>query len=249
MLKEERFQLILDEVIRHNKVRSAELCKLLKVSEDTVRRDLKELSEQGLLRKVHGGAVGNSLIPLEYREQNIYHSRQTKQAVAKALELLQARQLLLMDDSAANLELACSLPEDLALTVFTNSIAIAHELCKHPGVELFMLGGKVSKKAAVAVGIDVLHFLGELHANICFLGANNLHPSLGLTAANHEEAQVKRKLLEVSAQVVVIITADKIGTIEPFRVAAPEQIDLLITDLDPSAAALQPFRDQGIRIW
>ncbi len=248
MLKEERHQFILTEVTQHNKVRSVELCKLLKVSEDTIRRDLKELAEQGLLRKVHGGAVGNSLIPAEYREQNIYHSHQKKLASEKALALIQPRQLLLIDGSAANLELVRMLPEGLQITVFTNSIPIAHELCSHPEVELYIFGGKVLKKAGIAVGIDVLHFLSELRADLCFLGARSLHATLGITAANREEAQVKRKLLEVSTQVAAIVTSDKIGTIQPFRVADPEQIHFLITDLAPSDPSLTPFRMKGVSV-
>lgn len=248
MLKEERHQLILDEVTRHNKVRSAELCRMLKVSEDTVRRDLKELSDQGIVRKVHGGAVANSLIPPEYREQHINHIGQKRAIAEKALSLIQDGQVILIDGSTTNLEFVRLFPEGLQATVFTNSIAIANELCSHPGIELFIFGGKILKNARVAVGMDVLHFLSELHADVCFIGVRSLHAGLGITTTRREEAQVKRKLAEVSAEIVALVTSEKIGTIQPFRVVELEQIHTIITELPPHDSTLKPFRDKGIRV-
>ncbi len=248
MLKEERHQLILEEVTRHNKVRSAELCRMLKVSEDTVRRDLKELADQGMVRKVHGGAVGNSLIPQDYREQAINHIGQKRVIAEKALALVRDGQVIIIDGGTTNLELVRRLPEELQATVFTNSIPIAAELCNHPGIELFIFGGKVLKNAKVAVGMDVLHFLSELHADICFIGTRSLHASLGISTTRREEAQVKRKLAEVSAHVASLATSDKIGTIQPFRVIEPGQLHTIVTELPPGDPMLKAFRDRGVRV-
>ena len=248
MFKEERHQLILDEVTRHNKVRSAELCRMLKVSEDTVRRDLKELADKGIVRKVHGGAVANSLIPAEYREQNIDHIGQKRIIAEKAISLLQNGQVIIIDGGTSNLELVRQFPEELKATVFTNSLPIANELCTHPGIDLFIFGGKVLKTVRVAVGMDVLHFLSDLHADMCFIGARSLHASLGITTTRREEAQVKRKLAEVSTEVVALVTSDKIGTIQPFRVVELEQVHTLVTELSPKDPAVAPFREKGVRV-
>ncbi|MCB0572580.1 MAG: DeoR/GlpR transcriptional regulator [Phaeodactylibacter sp.] len=248
MLKEERHQLILEEVTRHNKVRSAELCRMLKVSEDTVRRDLKELADQGIVRKVHGGAVANSLIPQEYREHTIDHIGQKRAIAEKALSLVQDGQVIIIDGGTTNFELVRLFPESLQATVFTNSIPIAGELCSHHGIELFLFGGKVLKNARVAVGMDVLHFLSELYADICFIGTRSLHAGLGISTTRREEAQVKRKLAEVSAQVVALVTSDKIGTLQPFRVVELEQVHTIVTELPPGDPMLKPFLDRGVEV-
>ncbi|MCB0550883.1 MAG: DeoR/GlpR transcriptional regulator [Phaeodactylibacter sp.] len=248
MFKEERHQLILDEVTRYNKVRSTDLCRMLNVSEDTVRRDLKELADKGIVRKVHGGAVANSLIPREYREQNIDHIGQKRGIAEKALSLIEDGQLIIIDGGTTNLELVRQFPEELKATVFTNSVPVAHELCTHPGIDLFMFGGKVLKSVQVTIGMDVLHFLSDLYADICFIGTRSLHPALGITTTRREEAQIKRKLAEVSAQVVSLVTSDKLGTIQPFRVIDLEQVHTIVTGLLPNDPMLTPFREKGVRV-
>ena len=248
MFKEERLQLIVDEVTRHNKVRSSELCQMLNVSEDTVRRDLKELADKGIVRKVHGGAVANSLIPPEYREQNIGHIGQKRIIAEKALSLVRDGQLIIIDGGTTNLELVRQFPEGLKATVFTNSIPIANELCTHSEIDLFFFGGKVLKSVRVTIGMDVLHFLSDLNADICFIGARSLHASLGITTTRREEAQIKRKLAEVSNQVAALVTSDKVGTIQPFRVVELEEVHTIVTELPPGTAEMRPFREKGIEV-
>lgn len=248
MFKEERHQVILDEVTRNNKVRSADLCRILNVSEDTVRRDLKELAEKGIVRKVHGGAVANSLVPREYREQNINHIGQKRLIAEKALNLIKDGQLIIIDGGTTNLELVRHFPEELRATVFTNSIPIANELCTHSGIDLFFFGGKVLKNVRVTAGMDVLHFLSGLNADICFIGTRSLHAGLGLTTTRREEAQVKGKLAEVSSQVVSLVISDKIGTIQPFRALNLEQVHTIVTELPPKTPLLMPFREKGVEV-
>ena len=221
---------------------------MLNVSEDTVRRDLKELADKGIVRKVHGGAVANSLIPPEYREQNIGHIGQKRIIAEKALSLVRDGQLIIIDGGTTNLELVRQFPEGLKATVFTNSIPIANELCTHSEIDLFFFGGKVLKSVRVTIGMDVLHFLSDLNADICFIGARSLHASLGITTTRREEAQIKRKLAEVSNQVAALVTSDKVGTIQPFRVVELEEVHTIVTELPPGAAEMRPFRDKGIEV-
>ncbi len=233
----------------HNKVRSADLCSQLNVSEDTVRRDLKELAERGIIRKVHGGAVANSLIPPGFREQNIYQSEEKRIIARKALSLLEGKRTILIDGSTTNLEFARHFPASLQATVFTNSIPIAYELCNHANLDLVLLGGRVLKQARVAAGLDVLQFLEDVHADICFLGTRSLHAGLGITTNRREEALVKRKLAESSVEVAALATSDKVGTIQPFKVLGLEQLHILVTELDPGHPAVLPFAKKGLRVF
>lgn len=248
MLKDERQHLILREVTRNNKVKCSDLCKMLNVSEDTVRRDLKELADHGMIRKVHGGAVANSLLPADYKEKKIHQLEEKKIIAEKALRLLDNFQVILIDGSTTNLELVRHFPKELHATVFTNSFPIAQELCEHATVETFFFGGKVLKSARVTIGMDVLHFLDDVRADICFLGTRSLHAELGISTTRREEAQVKRKLAEVSQKVVALSVSEKIGTLQPFKVIDLTQLDVLVTELPADSSILLPFRNKGIEI-
>lgn len=249
MLKDVRQHLIIQEVIRYNKVKSSELSKMLSVSEDTIRRDLKELAEQGMIRKVHGGAMANSVMPTSFKDQNIHRIEQKRSIAEKAQKLLCSGQVLLIDGGTTNLELVRLFPLELEATVFTNSIAIAHELCDHSQIETILLGGKVYKSAKITIGTDVINYLDEIHADIGFIGTRSIHAELGITTTRREEALVKKKITEVSQKVVSLVISEKIGTFQPFKVAPPEEIDLIITELSPDDDLLEPFRKKGIEVW
>ncbi|MEL6850643.1 MAG: DeoR/GlpR family DNA-binding transcription regulator, partial [Bacteroidota bacterium] len=152
MLKEERHSFILEELRLKKKVLTYELSEALEVSEDTIRRDLKELAEINQIKKVHGGAVSHSLNPYDYKDRQIFAQDEKIQIAEKARHLIKPHQVVIMDGGTTNLELAKRLPRELEATIFTNSLPIAVELSDHPKVETIFLGGKLLKKAQVTVG-------------------------------------------------------------------------------------------------
>lgn len=248
MLKDERHIQILREIITHNKVRSSELSRKLKVSEDTIRRDLKELAEQGKIKKVHGGAMASSLMPFAYKQNNLYQLANKKRIAKKALPLLKNGQVVLIDGGTTNLEFVKFFPPELKIQVFTNALPIAHVLSEHPAIEMTFLGGKILKSAKISVGHEALQTLSEIYADLAFIGTRSIHPKLGITAINREEAFLKKKMAESTASVVSLVLSEKIGTIQPFKIIPPGQIQHLITELAPTDAALQPFVEAGVEV-
>ena len=145
MLKEERQFIILEELRIHNKVLTSELSQSLSVSEDTIRRDLRDLADGGKIRKVHGGAVVNAFPPYDFRDREVYALDRKAILAQKALTLFKPGQVVLMDGGTTNIELAKRIPADLKLTIFTNSLPVAVILTDHPSVETILIGGRILK--------------------------------------------------------------------------------------------------------
>ena len=249
MLREIRLQYILDKLKSEGKVSSLSLSKELDVSDDTIRRDLNELAEQGLIKKVHGGAVPKSAYPLEYN-QRLNVSQQEKQILAeKSLKLFKNGQLVIIDGGPTNQQVAKILPPDLRLTVYTNSLPIATELLNHPLIEVVFLGGKIFKYAQVAIGLEVIEALNKIKADWCLLGICSSHYETGITIPDREESQVKHKIVEVSDQVVALANASKIGTAENYKVCEIADVDLLITDFETDKIHLPAYKKAGLEIW
>lgn len=248
MLKDERHILILKEVIAHNKVRSSELSLKLKVSEDTIRRDLKELAEQGKIKKVHGGAMASSLMSFAYKQNNLYQLANKKRIAQKALSLLEDGQVVLIDGGTTNLEFVKLLPHRLNIHVFTNALPIAHVLSEHPSIEMTFLGGKILKSTKISVGHEALQLLSEIYADIAFIGTRSIHPDLGITTTKREEAILKKRMAESAASVVSLVISEKIGTIQPFKIIPAKRVNTLITELPPEDELLQAFSNRGIDV-
>ena len=140
MLKEERHQYILNRIQQNYRIYVTSLSTELGVSDDTLRRDLAELDEQGLLTKVHGGAIAKSGIPIEFTDRLNTGIAGKQQMAAKVIPLFHPGDIILMDGGTSNLEVARQIPLDMELTIYTNSFPIINVLMHHPKLELIFLG-------------------------------------------------------------------------------------------------------------
>ena len=141
MLKEERLNYIVNEVKIRNRVQLVDIAQKLAVSEDTVRRDLNYLDEQGKVKKVHGGAISNSFHVYTYREDQIYAYESKSVIAAKAISQLKEGDVVVMSGGTTNLEAARLIRNDLKITVFTPSLPIAMQLLVHKSIEVIFCGG------------------------------------------------------------------------------------------------------------
>jgi DeoR/GlpR family transcriptional regulator of sugar metabolism len=248
MLKEERHHFILSQLTRYHKVLSSDLSNSLSVSEDTIRRDLKELSDSGKITKVHGGAMLNQLNPFSYREREVYALEKKLLLVQKAKDIIQNGQVVIMDGGTTNLALAKNLPKDLKATIFTNSLPIAVELTNHPLLEVMFLGGKILKNAQVTIGVDIIDALKYIKADICILGTRSIDSESGITDLDWEEAQVKRTIIEASNRVVSLSISEKINTANPFQVCGLQKLSILVTELHPDDELLKPYQKAGLEV-
>ncbi len=248
MLKEERQNFILNEVRAHSRVLSSELSLQLNVSEDTIRRDLKELSDTGHLRKVHGGAMSTSLNPYHFKDREIYAHEDKVLVAKKATPLFEDGQVIIMDGGTTNLELARIFHPNLKATIFTNSIPIATQLTEHPHINIIFIGGKLLKQAQVTIGMEVIQSLQRLKADICVLGTRSIDLKAGISEIDWEEAQVKRAAMAAANQVVSLAISEKLNTVQPYIVGDINAVHTLVTELNPDDNRLQPYHKAGLDI-
>lgn len=248
MLKEERFDFILNKLKVNRKVKLNELSRDLQVSEDTVRRDIELLSKNGLLLKVRGGAIPHSPNAHSFKER-IHVSEQNKEIIAKkALDLLQPQQTILLDGGTTTYTLAALLPQDIAITVVTNNIPIASLLMEHPTATVILTGGKVFKDSQVTIGMEAIHLLQNVHVDICFIGVCSIHHEIGVSTVDYDEAEVKRVMIQSANRVIAVTTHEKIGTAESYKVCEIDVLDSIITDKDPNDKLFEPYRKLNIHI-
>ena len=181
MLASQRKQQILQILAEEKQVMSGELSQRFNVSEDSIRRDLRELAAEGKLQRVHGGAlpVSAAIAPIETRKSVQIAS---KQAVARAAAaLIQPGQVVIVDGGTTTAAMIGFLPADLSCTVVTHSPGIAVALVDHPRIEVILLGGKVFKHSVVAVGPETLEGMARINADVFFMGVTGVHPRAGFT--------------------------------------------------------------------
>jgi DeoR/GlpR family transcriptional regulator of sugar metabolism len=248
MLTAERRQFILEILKRDRKVLSSELSAVLKVSEDTIRRDLRELALEGLLQRVHGGALPVSPATASYTDRQ-KQAPQEKEAIARAAaKLIRTGQVVILDGGTTTLQVARHLPLDLQATIVTNSPPIAIALAEHPLIEVVMLGGQLYKKALVNVGAATIETLGTIRADLCLLGVCSLHPEIGISVQNLDEAHIKRAMIARSAEVVGLATAAKLDTAAAYVVGSIQVLTYLVTAPTVATEMLIAYKNFGLTV-
>jgi DeoR/GlpR family transcriptional regulator of sugar metabolism len=248
MLTAERRQYILEVLRRDGKVHATELSAGLGVSEDTIRRDLRELAEAGLLQRVHGGALPSSPAAASYTARQ-GQATGAKAAVAQAAaRLVRDGQVILLDGGTTTLQVAQHLPAELRATVITNSPPIAAALAEHPAVEVIVIGGRLYKQSLVTIGAATVDALRSMRADVCMLGVCSLHPELGISVPDLEEAHVKRAMVDGAAEVIALATSEKLGTAAPYVVGPIAELTHLVTERAVPEETLALYSAKGITV-
>lgn len=241
MYAAERQQRIMREARAAGRVEVVLLAEQLGVATETIRRDLTALERRGTLRRVHGGAIPVERLELEptlaTRVGRL--TEEKRRIAARALELLPREGTVLFDAGSTTAAIVELLPPDIDLTVVTNSIPIAVALENHPGVNLYLLGGRVRGVTGAAVGEWATNALADLVVDLAVLGANGFSVARGLTTPDQSECQVKRAMVAVARRAVLVSDSSKAGDDHMHRFAHLSDIDLVLTDagLDDDVAA------------
>jgi DeoR/GlpR family transcriptional regulator of sugar metabolism len=247
MLKKERQAFILHKVNLHNKVLSSDLSAGINVSEDTIRRDLQELADTGKLIKVHGGALSKSFSS-SLNSSKVYAIERKKRIAQKAASLIKNGMFVLTSGGTTINEMAKALPESLHATFITGSLQAALEYTHHPGIEIIFIGDKVSKSSQITVGGEAIAKIGQIKADICFLGVNALDVEAGITDNDWEVVQLKKAMIAASAKVVALTISEKLNTSQRIKVCNISEIDILITELEEDDALLTAYKMNGLQI-
>jgi DeoR/GlpR family transcriptional regulator of sugar metabolism len=248
MLTAERRQYILRMLNRDGKIIAKELSEKLGLSEDTIRRDLRDLADEGQLMRVHGGAVPVSpaIANFNVRREQAPEAKATFARVAA--RLVHSGQVVFLDGGTTNLQVAQQLPKDLNATIITNSPPVAVALTEHPNIDVVLLGGHLLKPSIVTIGTATLKEISMVHADTYFLGICSLHPELGISTGNLEEAYLKRAMIERSADVIALVAPEKLNTAASYFVGPLEELSEIITERSVADELLVPYQALGITV-
>ena len=247
MLKKERHDFIMRQINLHNRVLTSDLVQLLNVSEDTIRRDLQELVDDGLLFKVHGGALSKSYHS-SFDDSTVY-ARESKITIAKkAISLIKDGMVVLIGGGTTILEFVKQLPQNVSATFFTISPLVAVELAKYSNVEVILIGGLFSKNSQITYGGHVISQLSEIKADLCLMGTSAIHPSEGLTDTDWEINQLKKAMIACSRKTAVLCISEKLDITLRLKVCSIESISYLVTELEKTSQSLAGYHTRELNI-
>lgn len=248
MLTRQRKQHILSVLKRDGNVVAKALSEELGLSEDTLRRDLREMAAEGLLQRVHGGALPLAPAEADFAGRQQLASAEKVAIGRAAARLVKPGQVVFIDGGTTAVQLARHLPHTLRATVVTHSPSVAVELVSHADIEVVLIGGRLFKHSLVAVGSAAMAAISRIHADTYFMGVTGVHAEAGLTTGDLEEAEIKRALMAAAAETVVLASSEKLGAASAWVVNPVASATTLLVSPDAQAQALAPLRKAGLAI-
>lgn len=248
MLTTHRKQQILSLLKRNGQVVAKDISQSMGVSEDTIRRDLREMAHEGLLQRVHGGALPASPAVADFAGRERL-TPEGKVAIGRAAaRMIRPGQVVILDGGTTARQVARHISQELKATVVTHSPTIALELVNHPDVDVILIGGRFFKHSVVAVGAAAIEAIAQVHADTYFMGVTGVHPKTGLTTGDYEEAAVKRALSHAAAETFVLASSEKLNAASPYEVVPLAEISGIITEASADATLTRPYEKLKIAI-
>ncbi|MDP9552116.1 UNVERIFIED_ORG: DeoR/GlpR family transcriptional regulator of sugar metabolism [Enterobacter mori] len=248
MLTSQRKKLILEKLGAEGQVQSKALSMLFDVSEDTIRRDLRELAAEGRLQRVHGGALPSSSAIAPFAERQSVKMDAKKRVARKGAQLISSGQVVIVDGGTTTSELITFFPPDLRITVVTHSPSIALGLVDHPSIEVILIGGRLYKHSIVAVGAAAIEGIENIHADLFFMGVTGIHPEAGLTTGDFEEACIKRAFSGRAAETVVLASPEKVNTASSFVIGDVSSVNTIIVEDNTDKEWIRAVSEKGVSV-
>ncbi|WP_028608830.1 DeoR/GlpR family DNA-binding transcription regulator [Paenibacillus harenae] len=251
MLPAERKRRIMDYVRQHHTASISVLAREFHVHEATIRRDLSEIEQEGILKRTHGGVIVEAWTNDEppFNERSSQNLDQKMRIGRMAASLVEDGDHIIIDSGTTTLHIAKNLVHRSNITVVTNDINVAAELRDAPKVKVILTGGELYPSSYMLNGMLTDHALKSLHVIKAFIGTPALHPQHGLM---HPEAQLvpaKQGMIRAAREIIVVTDDRKIGKLSLHTVAPNSDIHTLITGSEAAEELLKPFRDSGITVY
>jgi DeoR/GlpR family transcriptional regulator of sugar metabolism len=246
-LLRERQSVISERLRTKGRVLAAQLAAEFGVSEDTVRRDLREMAAAGLCERVYGGALPVSPAGGSLRQRMAVAVGRKELLARAAVSEIPAGSTVFFDAGSTNLAIAGALPADLSITAATNAPVIAAALIDKPAVDVILIGGMVDRQTGGALGAKALRDMESLSPDLCVLGACGVDIEAGITTFGFEDAEFKRFATAKSRKVLVAATSEKFGTAAPHSVLPLANCECLVVEHDADPAMLARFGERGCR--
>ena len=248
MLAAERRGLILEKLQDEKRVVVSELSELFEVSEETIRRDLDKLDKEGLASKSYGGAVlvenNNTDMPFNVRKKR---NMQGKRIMAEIIsKLIDDGDHIIVDPSTTAVSIVKALRDKKRLTIVTNSIEVLVELADASGWDVISTGGTLRENYLALVGPWALEGINSFNADKVILSCKGIDMEKGITDANEMFSQVKRAMLHSAKQKILAVDSTKFEQVAFSQICEVTDLDMVVTDIRPSDAWMEYFKDKGI---
>ena len=248
MLAIERRNAILEKLQAERRVVVSELSQIYKVSEETIRRDLEKLENDGFVIKSYGGAVinenANVDLPFNIRKKRNVISKQ------KIAEVISSRikdgTSIMLDASSTAVYIAKALKERKNLTLITNSIEILIEMFDTPNVNVLSTGGAMREGSFALVGPQTDKMLKSYHVDVATVSAKGFDLETGMTDTEELHANNKKTMLHAGREKVLAVDSSKFGKTAFTEIGTLEDISMVVTDAKPDEVWLQAFKEYGI---
>lgn len=248
----ERLEVIIDEVQTNGSVKVSDLCQRFGCSEVTVRNDIRKLDQQGVVKKTYGGAVRiEKGLSVDFVPGECFLNSDQKCRIAKkAYEYIANRESIIIDDSTTGYYLAKYIKEhdDKRIVVVTNSLLSGAELSSVKHVDLFMVGGHVVGNPPSALDNITINAMGQFHVDKAFVGVNGINLNVGLTSMGTPQMDVKREMIKMARETIVIADSTKFGNGSLFTVCPMSDVDRVITDSDIKKEYVQTAKNSNIAL-
>ena len=222
------------------------------VSTQTIRQDLKFLTNLGMATRSYGGAVlHGQAVPAPEEEVHVrrrIHSSEKSHIGRAAAAMIQPGDSVILDSGTTTLQIAKHLPDDIEVRIVTNDLAIANELAHHKNIHLTMLGGSLRHKTMSMYGTQAEGAMQNLSVDKLFLGVDGFDLERGITTHFEPEAILNRLMCAAAAQVIVVTDSSKFGRVCLHRILDPSRIHSLVTDDRMSPALATELGAFGVRI-
>lgn len=249
MLAVERLEKIVRLVNERGSIRVSELGEICGVTEETIRRDLDKLERAGRLQRSHGGAVSirEPQPEIPYAEREILHMEEKKRIAREAIRYIEPYDKIILDASSTAWYMASIVP-DIPLTVLTNSIKVAMELCTKEKIQVISAGGILASRSLSYVGPRAELFLDSYHVDKAFISCKGIHVERGISESSEMQAIVKKKMISISENVFLLVDSSKFGMQAFAQFAEIDQVDVLVTDDRTQQAFLNKLNEKSVQV-
>lgn len=246
----ERHDKIIDLLNKNKQVTIIELSDIFNVSISTIRNDLNKLEKDGMLKKIHGGAIlqKNDEKYINFSERLSRNIKEKEQIALEAVKLIKDGQCIILDASSTALSLAKQLNSFKRLTVITNGIYTALELKDNPNINVILTGGMLTTNAFSLEGLLGKNLITNIHADLCFVSAKGFTLEDGLTDFNIYESELKKLLVKRSNRLIALLDNSKLDIISIASFASASNINLLITDENANRDMLTKYEEAHINL-
>lgn len=250
MLKVNRHNEIMEILKTKDSILVTELSEIFNCSDETIRRDLKELEDKKLLTRVHGGAFITKKYDKTYPSdiRNVLYLNEKKQISKVALEFIEENDFIYLDSSTTCLQLANMIIESKKnITILTNSLSIANHCCKvSNNVDLIMIGGKLRSNNKSVAGIEGIDQIKNYHADKSFISPPKVNLSEGIFDNDIFESKIRERMIQSSDKAILLIDHTKFYGTSNYQISGLEKVDTIITDKLPNKKNLSIIDDYSI---